>query len=108
MIHKLRKKFILINMSLVFLVLIIVFSSVCFFSYQWNKAETYMVMERVLSSEFGMPPPSLEIREKNPGRLVFMTPVFSVLITDNGTITTIRKENVTAVSYTHLTLPTNR
>lgn len=95
MIHKLRKKFILINMSLVFLVLIIVFSSVCFFSYQWNKAETYMVMERVLSSEFGMPPPSLEIREKNPDRSVFMTPVFSVLVSEDGEISSIRKENVT-------------
>lgn len=95
MIRKLQKKFIVINMSLVCLVLIIVFAAVCLFSYQWNKAETYKVMERVLSSENGKAPPSLEIREKNPNRSEFMTPVFSVTINEDGELSSIRKENVT-------------
>jgi signal transduction histidine kinase len=82
-------------MSLVLLVLIIVFTSICFFSYQSNKAETYNVMERVLNSEFGMPPPSLEIKDMNPSKLEPMLPVFSVLVSKSGEISFIRKEIVT-------------
>ena len=95
MIRKLQKKFILINMSLVCLVLVIVFASVCLFSYQWNKAETYKVMERVLTSETGMAPPSLEIREKDRNKSELMTAVFSVLVDEDGAVYSVRKENVT-------------
>ena len=95
MIKKLRKKFILINMLLITLVLTLTFSAICVFSYQWQKADTLRVLERVLKNEQDLPDPPLEIRDREPDRNPFITPVFSVLITPSGEIQLLRSDHVT-------------
>lgn len=94
MIMKLRRKFILINMTLVSLVLVIVFSSICFFSYQRMKAESYEVMFRAIDSKDVMVPTRLEIGDKPPHKPGLILPVFSVMLDENGKILTTSKANV--------------
>ncbi|TEB06038.1 Sensor kinase CusS [Pelotomaculum schinkii] len=94
MIRKLRRKFIFINMTLISLVLIIVFASICFFSYQRTKAESYDVMQRVINSDIGMPPPPVEIGNRHPKKAMPMLPVFSALLDDQGKIISAARENV--------------
>ncbi len=94
MIRKLRRKFIFINMTLISLVLIIVFASICFFSYQRTKAESYDVMQRVINSDIGMPPPPVEIGNRPPKKAMPMLPVFSALLDDQGKIISAARENV--------------
>lgn len=94
MIRKLRRKFILINMMLVSLVLIIVFTSICFFSYQRMKAESYDVMKRVMDNKEGKAPPMLEIGGRPPHKAAPMLPSFSVLLDGNGKIISETRENV--------------
>jgi signal transduction histidine kinase len=93
MIKKLRKKFILINMSLVTLVMLIVFTAICYSSYDRFKNESYEVLHRVVESKEGMSPPPLEIGKK-PHRSSPMLPIFSVIVDENGQIQTQSKENV--------------
>lgn len=95
MIKKLRKKFILINMLLITLVLTLTFSAICLFSYQWQKADTLRVLERVLKNEQDLPDPPLEIRDREPDRNPFITPVFSVLISSSGEVQLLRSDHVT-------------
>lgn len=94
MIRKLQKKFIIINMLLVSLVLIIVFSSICYFSYQRMAAESHDVMERVVAGEPGMSPPALDIGNRPPRKEGPMLPVFSVTVDDSGKILDVSRENV--------------
>lgn len=95
MIRKLQRKFILINMTLVCLVLVIVFVSICLFSYHWTKNESYHVMERVLNSQGEKASPPMEIRDKGPRKADPMIPTFGVLVSKNGDILSITKENLT-------------
>ncbi|MDD4238876.1 MAG: HAMP domain-containing sensor histidine kinase [Desulfotomaculaceae bacterium] len=94
MIRKLRRKFIFINMTLVSLVLIIVFASICIFSYQQTKAESYDVMQRVINSDIGMAPPTVEIGNRPPKKAMPMLPVFGVLLDDQGQLISAARENV--------------
>ena len=95
MIRNLRKKFILINMGLLSIVLFIVFSSICFFSYNWMKGETYKAMEGALRKEPGKKPPILDIGDRRPERPGPIIPMFSALLDESGDIVSIAKENVT-------------
>jgi signal transduction histidine kinase len=94
MIKELRKKFILINMSLVSLVMIIIFASICISSYERMKDESYQVMERVIDSHEGTEPPLQEIGDKPARKSVPMVPIFSVTVDKNGEIISKSKENV--------------
>ena len=53
MIRRLRRKFILINMSLVFAVLLVVFAAVCYSSYRRLREESFRAMELILAEESG-------------------------------------------------------
>jgi len=94
MLIKLRRKFILINMSLVSLVLIIVFAAVCIYSYQQMKAESYEVLLRAVDSKGDLMPEKLEIGGGQPHRSAPMLPAFSVLLDQNGRILSNTSENV--------------
>lgn len=94
MISKLKRKFIIINMSLVSLVLIIVFIAIAFTSYDRVKSESIFVMERVLSREMTAQPPVLEMGGKRPEKHGPLIPVFSVLLDQKNSIVRINKENV--------------
>ncbi len=94
MIIKLRKKFILINMALVSLVLVIVFSLICFSSYQRMKADSYEVMYKALEDRGDMKPPKLEIGDKPPHKQAPILPAFSVLVDKNGKILSTTRANI--------------
>lgn len=100
MIKKLRKKFVLINMLLITLVLALTFSAICVFSYQWQKADTIRVLERILKNEQELPEPPLDIRDREPDRNPFITPLFSVLVTPSGEVQLLRSDHVTVSEET--------
>jgi signal transduction histidine kinase len=97
MLKKLRRKFILINMSLLSLVLMIVISAVGYFNYQQLKNESFAVLQRTLSDDGGRPPiHRVEIGmpgEKNP-KSEPMLPAFSVLLDKDGHVISETRENV--------------
>lgn len=100
MISKLRRKFVLINMILVSLVLVAVLSAVCISSYTRLVDESMGAMRQVLGRGRDQMPPRLEIGEKPPDKLPekpFSTvPVFWTLLGDDGTVQWVRgDENVT-------------
>lgn len=98
MIQTLRKKFIIINMSLVFLVLVIVFSVICVSTYQRLQEESHAAMERALDEEESDKlEPQLEITgisEKPVRESGSTVPAFSVDVDTKGTIISSVKGNV--------------
>ncbi|MBR0598360.1 sensor histidine kinase [Sinanaerobacter chloroacetimidivorans] len=94
MIKKLRKKFILINMTLISVVMVIVFLAICMFYYQWSKAETYEVMDKVISMKGGMEPRVFEIGGRGPRNPEAFIPTFTVLLDSNHEIQTVGKDRV--------------
>lgn len=86
MIEKLRRKFILINMTIVTLVLIAVLFLVCFSSYQRYRSQSQDTLRRLLTEhrDFPGPQPDDMIRqERTPENLI---PVFTVEIDSDGEI----------------------
>jgi signal transduction histidine kinase len=94
MIKELRKKFILINMSLISLVMLIVFTSICYFSYDRVKNESYEAMYKAIDGKEDKGIPPLEIGDRQPHRASPMLPIFSVFVDEEGQIQTKLKENV--------------
>ncbi|MDO7787333.1 sensor histidine kinase [Desulforamulus aquiferis] len=95
MIIKLRRKFILVNMALVSLVLLIVFGTIFISNYQRLQAESRDALHRVIEQGMDMPPPKPEIGRLPPGRKPFpITPVFSVFLDQNNTIVYTTQQNV--------------
>lgn len=98
MIQKLRRKFILVNMSLVSLVLLIVFTSIGIFTYQRLSDDSVMAMERVLDFKQGASPEVTQIGKKpedGPERKRMpLVPVFAVTLDENGNIKEVFRENV--------------
>lgn len=92
MIKKLQRKFILINMSLVFLVLCIVFGVLFYTSYQHQKAESLMAMEQTLSRLDKKEPPGGGFGEKGSDRMLASTPVFCVLLDAGGNLSQVKAE----------------
>lgn len=86
MIKKLRRKFILINMALVSLVLLIVFGSLCFSNYTRLRDETRNAMRMFVQRDFGMPPPKMEIGNKFQKGHIPMLPVFCVVLGEDDTV----------------------
>lgn len=95
MIPKLKRKFILINMSLVSLVLIIVFISIGLFSYERVKGESIIAMEKIIDRHESEQPHIMEIGGKKPEMRGPLVPAFSVLLNESNKIQVISKENVT-------------
>lgn len=98
MIQKLRRKFILVNMSLVSLVLLIVFTSIGIFTYQRLSDDSVLAMERVLDFKQGEGPEVTKIGKK-PGsgpdrKRMPLVPVFAVTLDENGNIKEVFRENV--------------
>lgn len=92
MIKKLQRKFILINMSLVFLVLCIVFGVLFYTSYRHQKAESLMAMEQMLNRLDKKEPPGGSFGEKGSDRMLASTPVFCVLLDAEGNLSQVRAE----------------
>lgn len=95
MIKKLRKKFILINMLLVSLVLAIVFSILCITSYQRLYHSNRNSLIRTVSQRDEAPLPRPEISMK-PDRGSFnMNAVFCVTLNQENEIVSINHNNIT-------------
>ena len=93
MINELRKKFIYINMLLVTLVLLIVFSIVCIGSYRQLSEETDAVLNMVIGWRTDQKPPRFHIGEEPPPdftRDLF----FIVSVSNSGEIRLIHTENI--------------
>ncbi len=98
MILKLRKKFILINMLLVGVVLLVVFCAVCLSTHHRLREESLNAMRQAVSHPFDGELPHLEIsrKERRPGgKPMPMTPVFIVELAGDGSVTSVRGKNVT-------------
>ncbi len=94
MIKTLKKRFILVNMALVSLVLVIAFSTVLFFNYQWVKGETNDVLRRALDVGVKMDQPAFEVGRERPERSAPMLPVFVVQMDTDGKLTSVFKMDV--------------
>lgn len=94
MISKLKRKFVLINMSLVSVVLIIVFVCIGLFSYEEVKQESFFAMDKAIGRQMDMEPPKMEIGKKVGDRREPFIPTFSVLLDENRNILSISKNNV--------------
>lgn len=107
MIHQLKKKFIMINMLLVTLVLLIVFGIVLMFNYNRLRVESFGALERILVRDPGKAPEfsqifkfddqrSFEERSGNkPQKPMAFLPIFAFTITPEGVIENLMMENVT-------------
>lgn len=85
MIQKLRRKFIIINMSLVFSVLLIVFSVLLYTSFQRIENNSINDMRIALNRSSEKTPPKFEIGGK-PQNLPPATPIVCVILNRNGEI----------------------
>lgn len=98
MIHRLKKKFILINMSFISIVLVIVFTSILFSNYNRLKNDSILAMHQFLQidekKEFPMKP---EIGRPHDAKSFHMVPVILVLLDDHNTIKSV-KDNNAAIS----------
>ena len=87
MIQKLRKKFIIINMTLVSLVLIVVLCALCLSNYQKLQSESLGAMRHALSA----PPddnfkPKMELNRKKDESPFNNIRIFIVILNESGTI----------------------
>lgn len=93
MIQALRKKFILINMLLVFLVLAAVFSALTISSSQKAKEESQMTLHMALNRRENIHPPMFEVGKKPPADFV-RAPVFVMNIDIDGKIQVVQNSEV--------------
>lgn len=98
MIEKLKRKFILVNMSLVSLVLMIVFIGISAFSFQRFAEDSISAMDRVIDFREGMKPPVTELGKNMDNspikKRMPLVPVFAVTLKTDGTIGQVIRENV--------------
>lgn len=96
MIKKLRRKFILINMILVTVVLLIVFSALCWSNYRKLESDSINEMRRTLGRDTKMSPPKIEIGGKNKfDKPPFsILPIFCVIVDENGDVKLLSAQNV--------------
>lgn len=98
MIEKLKRKFILVNMSLVSLLLMIVFIGISAFSFQRFAEDSISAMDRVIDFREGMKPPVTELgkdMDNSPiKKRMPLVPVFAVNLNTDGTIGQVIRENV--------------
>ena len=93
MIQKLRRKFVLITMLLVSLVLLIVFTTICLSSYRRMQSDSQAVLERALFKEDKLPP-KLGMEGRRPAEPSAFLPVFCVTLDEAGNILAVQGENV--------------
>lgn len=88
MIRELRKKFILINMSFISVVLITVFTILCFSNYNQIKTESEEAMKHELldNKKNITKPPKFEIGREKRSEIPNMIPVFVVELNGDNTI----------------------
>lgn len=86
MIQKLRKKFVLVNMLLVSVVLLVVFGAVCFSSYHRLRRGCLDALHQAISRPMDDKPPRLELGEvkRPPQWQAEMAPVFVVELSGDG------------------------
>lgn len=92
MIKKLRKKFVIINMSLVTAVLFVVVAVSCISGYQNSVSESKRALERAWAT-----PPKFELSDrwfKPPKEGFLLFPVFGVALDQSGEILTVTSNNV--------------
>lgn len=92
MIKKLRKKFVLINMSLVTAVLFVVVAVSCISGYQSSVSESKRALERAWAA-----PPRFELSDKwlkPPAEGFALFPVFGVTLNQSGEIVSVTANNV--------------
>lgn len=95
MIPKLRRKFVLINMCLVSVVLVVVFIAIGLTTYERTKDESMIAMDRLLSRAANDNPRFMEIGGgKKPDRDGPLVPVFSALLDENQQVAQVTRENV--------------
>jgi len=93
MIKSLRNKFILINMLLVFIVLLVVFSAQYVSLYRQLQEESVRALEMSLNRGEGQKPPKLEIGQPRPKDFMGDT-LFVVLADQNGWTELLSAENI--------------
>lgn len=98
MIPKLKRKFVIINMSLVSLVLAIVFISIGLVTYQQAKQESILAMENALDRPMDAEPPKMKIDKKSMDRREPFILTFSVILDSDNEIRFISKENVSVTN----------
>lgn len=86
MIQKLRRKFVLINMSLVFSVLLIVFSVFLYTNYQRLENTSRNDMKMALTRTSEKTPPKFEIGGSKPQDLPPTTPIVCAVLDSDGEI----------------------
>lgn len=96
MIKKLRRKFILINMALVSLILFIVFGVFCFSSYQSLRSDNIDALHRTISRKGDMKPPKLMLDYGGPKEPFSVLPIFCILIHDDESVEIVAEENAEA------------
>lgn len=86
MIKQLKRKFIMITMSLITVVLIAVFAAISVIHYNRLTNDSYRAMERIISGNFehGFEKPRID--EKQERRDFQFAPIFSVNVDENGNI----------------------
>lgn len=95
MFRKLRRKFIVINMVFVSVVLLIVFAALGFSTYQGLREQSRSALRAEISRGSEPMPPKFEIGSKDPARKPFASvPVFSVTLSEDGAIIKITGEYV--------------
>ena len=96
MIQKLRKKFVLVNMLLVSVVLLVVFGAVCFSSYHRLRRGCLDALHQAISRPMDDKPPRLELGEvKGPAQWeAEKAPVFVVELSGDGSVASVRGQNI--------------
>lgn len=89
MIKKLRKKFVLINMALVTLVLVIAFASLLVINIRKYREDSQRSLERAMDDGKGSMPADKLGNKNNDAGPDNMNPVFVVLVSEDGTIAEI-------------------
>jgi signal transduction histidine kinase len=87
MIRKLRRKFILINMALVSLVMLIVFAALGFSTLKQAETQTRDALDRAVMIKENEPAPRPKIGPRDQPEPYSMIPVFTVAVDEDGNIT---------------------
>jgi hypothetical protein len=86
MIQKLRKKFILINMALVFLVLLIVFAALGFSTLKQAEMQTKEALDRAVMIKEDEPAPRPKIGPMDHPEPYSMIPAFTITVDEDGNV----------------------
>lgn len=110
MINQLKKKFVMINMLLVTLVLLIVFGIVLMFNYNRLRGESFGAMDRILTRDPSKAPEFSQILKFDdkrkfegellgkPQKAMAFLPLFSFTVSETGEISHVMMENVSVSS----------